>query len=1322
MLPPPHAALRSFAASSNGRKWTVHALLDERLHAHMWDHRVMGRALLPGAGFLEAGIAGAITALPVDVASAADVALLDCSVPVPMILPDPAKETPPPNAAKGSRGGKSSSSSRSASDSKVVGMEWCVENGSPHLEIASLSSHPLSSRPGKRPTPAHLRARLALVFHRSDVAGKGGDGGESGGGGSASSSIVSRGDAAVEQGTSTVTAVDEDDTVCARRRRLRRDAALHLLLFDSMTPISDATTTTAKNPSSGGIRAAVGVIAAAGEDDYLGYHVHPACVDNSMQLAAALASKDGRSKVMVPAGIKSFAAPTRAPRAHFLVGTADLKPPEAGAGAESVASQESSHRLMDRLGGGILAQLNDLEVKEMRRAPAAPAAPPKNAPSAAAAARGPLKNLTKGAAKVSSTEEPLPPRVTYSLEWLARAPSVRSRDQGGPDGAGGMAGRPQDDNSHNVPGGGGSTRSMTPLMMLPEARGGGRRGGRDSSSTSFSLPRRGRAHPTAVVSLLQNGAGNLAERALVRTLSGAVSTDGAAPFSSSSSSSTAAAAASAAATAAAMHGMARTAAQECRRTQLDSVDFDASTSFATLSDVDDVDGGGGSRGADHALHDRLPARSADPFARDPVTLGAAREGTSRGMQLRVPHLYPSHHVAKRAQPSPLKMPMGRALPPGKIAVRVRATSVSVADALMRGALRDDDTACTGEGHGRAGTNVVGFAGTVMDSGVFSPGEVGTAVFGVLLPRECCPDGKLQRENGADVGGVDKEEPRPAMTATTFPSSSSIVVVDAALCRPKPDALTFEEAAALPGPHVAAHAYLSAIRSSLSASSDLSPLLPGAAHGSKEKRKERQGDEEKDDVVILLQEYPGCPVAAALARLINRSDDRVRWIPPAGAGAGRDLQRLQVMGCGLGALLVRLPPGVEAVTAVVGRFDAPGAVAAALKVVRRGGVLVKTSTPSGAGASTWCSETVRHVISGVGPISGSFLRDAAAADPFVARPDVTFCADAMTSASLLRAAPAALAELARAVAEDGGGGSASEPLSRRLVSVPCAAAPPRSDDTTTATTAVVMNASLARYAMESLLPTRSAAGLVAPLAAVNAHHAPTPLIAQRPKPVLITGGLGAIGIEISLWLAQHHPVRVHLLGRSGRRSAAGGGGEAPDALGAHAGVVTIHRSDASFTEECSSVAEALRSNASSFNQQDALGSVLHASGEVLRIWVLGLHEWEARKNDRPRNQEGKKNVFPPLKVKNQTDAYIGASVPVSLRLGVLRDSMLPGQHAAGVREVFGAKISAAARLKDAARAQPLDGSVMFSSIAALMGSAGQTNYSVRIEALGLSVSS
>jgi FlaA1/EpsC-like NDP-sugar epimerase len=37
------------------------------------------------------------------------------------------------------------------------------------------------------------------------------------------------------------------------------------------------------------------------------------------------------------------------------------------------------------------------------------------------------------------------------------------------------------------------------------------------------------------------------------------------------------------------------------------------------------------------------------------------------------------------------------------------------------------------------------------------------------------------------------------------------------------------------------------------------------------------------------------------------------------------------------------------------------------------------------------------------------------------------------------------------------------------------------------------------------------------------------MARRPRAVLITGGLGAIGVEVALWLAHHHPARVHLLG-------------------------------------------------------------------------------------------------------------------------------------------------------------------------------------------------
>ena len=86
----------------------------------------------------------------------------------------------------------------------------------------------------------------------------------------------------------------------------------------------------------------------------------------------------------------------------------------------------------------------------------------------------------------------------------------------------------------------------------------------------------------------------------------------------------------------------------------------------------------------------------------------------------------------------------------------------------------------------------------------------------------------------------------------------------------------------------------------------------------------------------------------------------------------------------------------------------------------------------------------------------------------------------------------------------------------------------------------------------------------------------------------------------------------------------------------------------------------------------------------------------------------------LNSKLPADDAVSASRPSgALLLGVLRDNMLAGQHAAGVREVFGAKVSAAERLKDVSRVQPLDSAVMFSSIAALMGSAGQTNYSVRI---------
>ena len=78
-LPAPHALFRSFSCSKTSHTHTLRlqALLDQRLHAHFWDHRVMGRALFPGAGFFEASLAGIfLTLSSVDGHSYAQCALL----------------------------------------------------------------------------------------------------------------------------------------------------------------------------------------------------------------------------------------------------------------------------------------------------------------------------------------------------------------------------------------------------------------------------------------------------------------------------------------------------------------------------------------------------------------------------------------------------------------------------------------------------------------------------------------------------------------------------------------------------------------------------------------------------------------------------------------------------------------------------------------------------------------------------------------------------------------------------------------------------------------------------------------------------------------------------------------------------------------------------------------------------------------------------------------------------------------------------------------------------------------------------------------------
>ena len=101
-----------------------------------------------------------------------------------------------------------------------------------------------------------------------------------------------------------------------------------------------------------------------------------------------------------------------------------------------------------------------------------------------------------------------------------------------------------------------------------------------------------------------------------------------------------------------------------------------------------------------------------------------------------------------------------------------------------------------------------------------------------------------------------------------------------------------------------------------------------------------------------------------------------------------------------------------------------------------------------------------------------------------------------------------------------------------------------------------------------------------------------------------------------------------------------------------GMITVHRCDSSHADEIVSIAAFLRCI---FYEEDALGIILHASG-------------------------------------------------------VLHDALLFGQNAGSVAKVMGAKVSSAIRLHQVNGAQPIHATVMFSSIAALLGSASQINYS------------
>jgi hypothetical protein len=111
----------------------------------MWDHRVMNRALFPGAGFMELAVCGAhMMGGSANAMSRGEIAIVGAVVPVPLVLPGGATVD-------------------------VVTMEWRTDSGGETIEVASAAA---------RVTP-HLRARArriqmptpapAAAYHQSSL-------------------------------------------------------------------------------------------------------------------------------------------------------------------------------------------------------------------------------------------------------------------------------------------------------------------------------------------------------------------------------------------------------------------------------------------------------------------------------------------------------------------------------------------------------------------------------------------------------------------------------------------------------------------------------------------------------------------------------------------------------------------------------------------------------------------------------------------------------------------------------------------------------------------------------------------------------------------------------------------------------------------------------------------------------------------------------------------------------------------------------------------------------------------------------------------------
>ncbi|MBI4995373.1 MAG: SDR family NAD(P)-dependent oxidoreductase [Rhodocyclales bacterium] len=164
--------------------------------------------------------------------------------------------------------------------------------------------------------------------------------------------------------------------------------------------------------------------------------------------------------------------------------------------------------------------------------------------------------------------------------------------------------------------------------------------------------------------------------------------------------------------------------------------------------------------------------------------------------------------------------------------------------------------------------------------------------------------------------------------------------------------------------------------------------------------------------------------------------------------------------------------------------------------------------------------------------------------------------------------------------------------------------------------------------------------------VVTHRAPAPVAIRRDGSYLVTGGLSGLGLVVARWLAERGAGRLVLVGRRG------------------------------LTPEAAAEVDALRALGSEVTAESAdVGDETALADLLARVRRSG----------------------PPLR-------------GIVHSAGVLADAGLLQQDAARYATVFAPKVQGGYLLDALTRADPLDCFVLFSSVAAVLGSAGQSNHS------------